>query len=448
MPAALAWAKAHRAQDPGISPAAQGQADQLQQQAVNQQVAELMRQHSQHDPEPAEQQPLHDTDTRDTDMLEMHAAHLNCGSSQGVDHIIGTSSADEDADVGTPDTDSCSMEQHPMSPTAASGSATNPWGDSDDSPMSAEPMTQDHVIADTAAENSRLPPVVQIDSGAPSTSELYLSSQLYNCANSPGQMLQLDLSPDAAPATIKQGTNSSSAGGGGGDNAAPLASGSVTSELGVQPSSHAIALSSCHAADAGHADADTPPMDDTLPDSCPSLSETPASYVLGHPPAAGYDELDVCATKQPPFVSLSVRPGSLSAPPAPAASTVHLCPDSTAIAPTAALATGSQTVIASATNAGAAAATTAAVASAALAANAGSAEAVDPVDGEDARAEEPAMTPAAANAGQLQQLLLQSRVSHEAVTAFLWSAVRHIVPQVRPAHPLAISREHLSPLCR
>ena len=32
--------------------------------------------------------------------------------------------------------------------------------------------------------------------------------------------------------------------------------------------------------------------------------------------------------------------------------------------------------------------------------------------------------------GQLQQLLLQSHVPHAAVTAFVWSAVRHIVPQV------------------
>ena len=447
MPAALAWAKAHRAQDPGISPAAQGQADQLQQQAVHrqqqavhQQVAELMHQHSQQDPEPAEQQPTHDTDTHDTDMLEVHAAHLNSGSLQGLDHMMGSSSAEGDAVMGTPDTDSCSMEHQPMSPTAASGSAANPQGDSDDSPMSAEHMTQDHVIADTAAENSGLPPVVQIGSGVPSTSELYLSSQLYNYANSPGQMLQLDLSPDAAPATIMQATNSNSAGGGGGDGAAPLECHAVTSELGVQPSSHADVLSSNHAADAGHADADTPPMDDTLPDSCPSLSENPAAAdVLGHPPAAGYDELNVCATKQPPFVSLLVRPGSLSAPPAPAASTVHLCPNSTATAPTAALATGSQTVIASATNAGAAAATTAAVASAAPAANGGSAEAVDPVDGDDARAEEPALAPGAANAGQLQQLLLHSHVPHEAVTAFLWSAVLHIVPQVRAAPPLATS---------
>ncbi len=395
-------------------------------------------------------------------MLSAPSADLLTGSIQSGNHGMGVKSSQEDASLGTPGTSPCSMEVHPMGSAVGYASASDHQGSHVAGLISAEPMTQDLVFADSDTEDDGQPQACdQMSVDGVTAADSLVNGQLLTPAsdgcNAP--TLQLDLSPDASPSPSRAVCTAGPAAGITMEAASVKAPASAVNteaytaddlQLLVRPEtdpgSHASEVS-----DSAHDDA---PMSDTLPDSCPDAFGDPSTAIAPcHPTAA---EPSICRPEQDRRLPSEARRWVASVP---AASEAHVAaPNAAVTAPSCAPAASMQTAVATADTAAAAAAaakvTTLVVATEASAGTAdaamAAAESAAAGDhtrdgaGDDAQhavkgavqrvvSKQEETADGALNSGdpgQLQQLLLQSHVPHAAVTAFLWSAVRHIVPQV------------------
>ena len=361
-----------------------------------------------------------------------------------------------DRGMGTPETDTCSMEQHPMGSaigsahTRASDAATAPELPSaaDENPtidfMAAEPMTQDQVIVDSEDEE-------QGGSPAQFSTDFncrHVGPPLQTCTRDDcsAQMLQLDLSSDTLPAASRCTTSEALLHANGINTAALVVSAGTVPPAAVKPhasvdvspaaSGRAEPQAIADAADASHVHDAQVPVHDTLPDSHPTSPQPE----------------DPAGTHTQPSASHLMANGSVNQTAAEPPTDPASAPDDRVAGVTAAshppLAAGAATTseavnitdIAAAANATDAAfpTTDATVADAMLATAAAPSVSAFAPAAEDAAdlavasacAPQDGASPLAGNAGQLQQLLLEAHTPHQAVTGFLWSAVRHIVPQV------------------
>ncbi len=395
-------------------------------------------------------------------MLTVPSADLLTGSIQSDSQGMGITSSEEDASLGTPDTSPCSMEAHPMGSAVGSASASDHQGGYVAGLISAEPMTQDLVIADSDTEDDGQPQAgIQIGIDGVTAADSLVNGQLLSPASDGcnAQMLQLDLSPDASPSPSRAACTAGPAAGIAMEAASVKAPASAVNTEAytaddlqllirpeTDPGSHVSEVS-----DVTHDDA---PMSDTLPDSCPDASGDPGTAIAPcHPITA---EPSDCRPEQDGRLPSEASRWAASVP---AASEAHVArPSDVATTPSCAPAASMQTAVVTADTAAAATAAakvttlvaateaSAGTADAAMAAGESAAAGDHTRDGagDDAqhavkgavqrvvsKQEETAdgvLT--SGDAGQLQQLLLQSHVPHAAVTAFLWSAMRHIVPQV------------------
>lgn len=388
-------------------------------------------------------------------MLTVPSADLLTGSIQSGDQGMGVTSSEEDASLGTPDTSPCSMEAQPMGSAVGSASASDHQGGHVATLISAEPMTQDLVIADSDTEDDGQPQACdQMSVDGVTAADSLVNGQLLSPASDGcnAQMLQLDLSPDASPSPSRAACTAGPAAKAAFVQAPALA---VNAEAytaddlqllvrpETDPSNHAAEVS-----DLAHDDA---PMSDTLPDSCPGASGEPETAIAPcHPIAA---EPSDCRPQQDRCLPSEASRWVASVS---AASEAHVAGFSAAVAaPSRAPAASMQTAVTTAHTDEAAvaaakvtslAAATQASASTAMAAAESAAAGDHARDGAGDDAQNAvggvvhSVVPIheeiadgvlnSGDPGQLQQLLLQSHVPHAAVTAFVWSAVRHIVPQV------------------
>ncbi len=460
LPAALAQSKGRSAPQPVHSPSAEQagtqQQQQQQQQSQTQQAAGLVHQPAQLGQASAEHMPSQEINT-----LTVPSADLLTGSIQSGDQGMGVTSSEDDASLGTPDTSPCSMEAHPMGSTMGSASASDHQGGHDADLQTAEPMTQDLVIADSDTEDDgQLEAEDQISVDGVNVPDSLVNGQLLSPASDVcnARTLQLDLSPDASPSPSRAACTAGPAAGIAMEAASVKAPASAVNTEAytaddlqllirpkTDPSSHAAEVS-----DLAHDDA---PIADTLPDSCPDASGDPGTAIAPcHPTAA---EPSNCRPEQDRRLPSEASRWVASVP---AASEAHVAgPSAVAKAPSCAPAVSMQTAVATADTSDEATATAAAAAkvttlAAATEASANTAHAALAAAGDHARdgagddnqnavggAIQSAVPKHEGTAdgvlnsgdpGHLQQLLLQSHVPHAAVTAFVWSAVRHIVPQV------------------
>ena len=403
-------------------------------------------------------------------MLTVPSADLLTGNIQTGDQGMGVTSSEEDASLGTPDTSPCSMEAHPMGSAVGSASASDHQGGHVAGLISAEPMTQDLVIADSDTEDDGQPQACdQMSIDGVTAADSLVNGQLLSPASDGcnAQMLQLDLSPDASPSPSRAACT------------AVPATGIAMEAVSVQVPASAVNAEAytaddlqllirpetdlgSHAAEVLNSAHDEAQMSDTLPDSCPIASGDPSTAIAPcHLTSAGPSS---CKPEQDRCLSSEARRWVVSVP---AACAAHVAgPSAATTTPSCAPAASIQTAVANAhtsDEAAVAAAATVTILAAATEASAGTADAAMAAAG-SAAVEDSAVDDAHAVEGakqsvvsiheetangvlsrndlaQLQQLLLQSHVPHTAVTAFLWSAVHHIVPQVCLAlhhtdHPL------------
>lgn len=345
----------------------------------------------------------------------LHSETLLVAQAQAVDGYDGLAKAD--VTTFTPETHTCSMEQ------LITGSALGPPDSHDINLHTMEPMTQDLVIADSDAEEDGLvskPAPVNADAEELNLSEPPAGYQLEHaaCDDFHMQMLQLGLSPHATPPVSRKATGSAHASRTAYDRQ-PLmlpptaVAGPTAMADDTVSGAQAGALISTHpavntAASSGDTAIDDAPLHDTLPDSCPFSSDRPSTSAnrIPLPPAAL------------PF--LLPHAPTLLAVPRPAVAHDH----NQSTAPGA----DRSHVVASAT------ATAVTDATAVSVAMVSGPEPGDPPQ----KDQQPTCAASTAEAAKLQQRLLESHVPQQAVTAFLWSAVRHIVPQVS---------EHQESLC-
>ena len=346
---------------------------------------------------------------------------LLVAQAQAVDGYDGLAKADvttfSATGAGTPDTDTCSKEQ------LITGSALGPPDSHDINLHTMEPMTQDLVIADSDAEEDGLvskQAPVNADAEELNLTEPPAGYQLEHaaCDDFHMQMLQLGLSPHATLPVSRKATGSAHASRTARDTQPVMlpptaVAGPTAMADDTVSGAQAGALISTHpavntAASSGATANDDAPMHDTLPDSCPCSSDRPSTSAnrIPLPPAAV------------PF--LLPHAPTLLAVPRPAVAHDH----NQSMAPGA-----------DRTHVGASATATAVTdATAVSVAMVSGPEPGDPPQ----KDQQPACAASSAEAAKLQQLLLESHVPQQAVTAFLWSAVRHIVPQVS---------EHQESLC-
>ena len=456
LPAALVQSKSCSAPQLVHSPSADCPADtqQQQQQAHTQQAAGLVHQPAQLGQVSAEHMPSPETNS-------VPSADVLTGSIQRGDQGMGVTSSEEDASLGTPDTSPCSMEAHPMGSAGGCASASDHPGGHDAGLITAEPMTQDLVIADSDTEDDGQPQAcVQISVDGVTAADNLVNGQLLSPASDGCNTwtLQLNLSPDACPSPSRAACTAGPAAGLATEAAsikAPAlavnagaysADGMQHLQLLIRPEPDPTS----HAAEVSVSAHDDAPMSDTLPDSCPDACGGPGAAIAPcHPTAAKHtncrpeQDTRVPSEARLPALSEAYVTGPSAAVTAPSCATAASIQTAVATAHTsgeAAVAVAKVTTLAAAIEASAGTAA-AALAAAGLAAagdhasegagdgaqNAAGGAAQSTVSKHEKRAGEALNSD---DPGQLQQLLLQSHVPHAAVTAFLWSAVRHIVPQV------------------
>ncbi len=469
LPAALAQSKARSAPQLVHPPSADNQAgmqqQQQQQQPQTQQAADLVHQPARLGQGSAEHMP-----SQETNALTVPSADLSTGSVQSGDQGMGITSGREDASLGTPDTSPCSMEAHPMGSTVGCASASDHQSGHDAGLITTEAMTQDLVIADSDTEDDGRPVFCdQISVDGVNTPDTLVNGQLLSPASDGcnARTLQLDLSPDASPSTAACTASPAT---GIAMEAASVKAPALAVDAGAYTADsvrHHLQLltrpetdSSSHAAamsDSAHDDA---PMADTLPDSCPDAFGDPSTAIA--PCHATAAEASTCRAEQNTCLPSKASRWVASVL---AASEAHVTgPSAAATAVSRLPAASMQTAVATADTSDEATARAAAAAAAKVttfaAATEASAGTIDDAlvaaglaaagdhardgAGDDAQnavgGAIQSVVPKhegtadgvlnSADPRQLQQLLLQSHVPHAAVTAFVWSAVRHVVPQV------------------
>ena len=457
LPEALAQSKGRSAPQLVPFPSADNQAgthQQQQQQQQQQQAAGLVHQPAQLRQVSAEHMP-----SQKRHLLIEPSADLLTGSIQSGDQGMGVTSSEEDASLGTPNTSPCSMEANPMGSAVGSASASERHVGQHAGLLTAEPMTQDLVGADSDTEDDGQPQAcIQMSVDGVSAPDSLVNSQLLTPASDGcnARTLQLNLSPDASPSPSRAAGIAMEAAAVKAPALAVNAEAYTADDLQLlirpetDPSNHDAEVS-----DLAHDDA---PMSDTLPDSCQDAFGDPSTAIAPcHPTAA---ELSNCRPEQDTRLPSEASQWVASVP---AASEAHVAGFTAAFtAPSCAPAASRQTAGATADTFDEATATPAAAAKVTTLAavtdpSAGTADAALPAaesaaagdHGRDGAGDDAQTAVGGANQsvvsrheetadrllnsgdpGQLQQLLLQSHVPHAAVTAFLWSAVRHIVPQV------------------